>query len=265
MTTSKTVLLLKNKTEGNDRYDVLFKEKGYNPKFIPLIKHTHLPQELLHLIADESYLKNLRYIVVTSQRTVECINEQILPQLTDKQKQLLFDKVVYTVGPTTASYLERSGFKNIKGGHEAGNGDILSDIIVSDLSSNNKDNMHEILLLVGKIRRDIIPKKLNDNGFSIKEVIVYETDTLKDNCENFQATLEDNCWVVVFSPQGIDDILEYIKQNNILTNHKIQIAAIGPTTEKFLNQNGIYEMIVSPKPDAHSLLNEIERHSKHET
>lgn len=249
------VLLLKNKTAQLDKYEVLFKENGFEPVFIPLITHNHVPGNLLQLIKEPSYMAKLQNIIITSQRTVECLSESVLPYLNPPVKEALLSKTVYTVGPSTKEFLLRIGFKTVKGGKDAGNGSILADIITSDLLTGTNDNkIFEILFLVGEIRRDIIPKKLSSRDIKVREVVTYKTKDLDDNIDRFKSALSQDSWVVLFSPQGTREILEYLKTRK---GENVKLASIGPTTEKFLQENGIEPQVVSAKPDACSLFNAI--------
>lgn len=218
----------------------------------------------LTLLKEKEYISSVNFIIITSQRTVECLNECILPVLDAEHKSLLLNKVIYTVGPATAEYLQQSGFKNIRGGKEAGNGNILADIIISDLQHSTEDfllkNHGPILFFVGQIRKDIILKKLSKSDISIREVVVYDTKELQDNVIRFQECVKNSVtnYVVVFSPQGMNEIVDYLKDQP--NSSKFRIASIGPTTKKYLEEKGLSNVIVSPKPDAVSLLNEIEMH-----
>lgn len=243
------VLLLKNKTAQQDRYESTFLSHGFDPVFVPLITHTHVPQDLLVLLQDSSYLAQLQNIIVTSQRTVECLYESVLPQLDSPTKQALLQKTVYAVGSSTGDFLKRIGFMCVKGGSEAGNGSILADIISSDISDH--DPKPEPLLLVGEVRKDIIPRKLSSNGIPVKEVVTYKTANLPDNLARFQKHAIEGSWVVFFSPQGTQDIITSIKEDNY------KIASIGPTTERFLQEQGIQPRVVSLKPDEQNLVNAI--------
>ncbi|QLL32652.1 hypothetical protein HG536_0D01740 [Torulaspora globosa] len=250
------VLLLKNKTAQLDNYEVAFKSNGYETFFVPLIAHTHVPEELLGLINDKDYVESLKNIVVSSQRTVECLSESVLPKLNSATAEMLLSKTVYAVGAATEEFLARIGFKNVKGGKNAGTGSILADLITQDLLEQGQEAARdsEILSLVGQIRRDVIPNKLSSKGFKVKEVVTYQTVNLEDNLERFQKVVSPHSWVVLFSPQGTEEILLELKKH---PDTKIKIASIGPTTEKYLNENGIQPQVVSPKPDSNSLLNAI--------
>lgn len=244
---------MKNKTAQLDKYEILFKENGFEPVFIPLITHSHVPGELLQVIKEPSYMEKLQNIIITSQRTVECLSESVLPRLNPPAREALLNKTVYTVGPSTKEFLLRIGFKTVKGGEHAGNGSVLADIIISDLLPGTND-IFEILFLVGEIRRDIIPTKLSSRNIKVREVVTYKTKDLDDNVDRFKSALSQDSWVVLFSPQGTREILEYLK---IKKNENVKLASIGPTTEKFLQENGIEPQVVSEKPDARNLLNAI--------
>ncbi|GMM58595.1 uroporphyrinogen-III synthase [Maudiozyma humilis] len=264
---SNNIIFLKNKTVPLDKYEVESKDDKYNDvQFLPLIAHTHQPLEALQLLRDRNYLSNLQYLIVTSQRTVECLNESIIPTLSPEQKEKLLNLSVYTVGPATGNFLRRSGFRNVKG-DDMGNGDKLSDYIIKDIGSDYKG---EILSFVGAIRRDIIKKKLSGAGLDVKEVVTYQTSELNDNLHRFKDTLvsiadkeecdgKSCCWVVIFSPQGAKDIVSFLRNNpDIRDKLQIKVSCIGPTTNSYLVEHGIHPEVVSPNPSPSSLLNAID-------
>lgn len=245
------VLLLKNKTVPIDPYETNFQQNGFDVDFIPLIEHKHLPQECLEIFQNATFLENLQHIVISSQRTVECLNESIMPRLTSDQQEALQNKTIYTVGPATASFLERCGFKDVRGGINAGNGGVLADLIIEELERDKFALYPEILLLVGETRRDIIPKKLASVGLKPREVVTYTTSTLVDNLQRFKQSFSPHSWVVFFSPQGADEIVDYLKKV------PVKVASIGPTTEKVLTERGLSSTVVSSKPEPHSLTNSL--------
>lgn len=268
---SNNIIFLKNKTTPLDKYEIESKDNKYSDvQFLPLIAHTHHPVEALNLLRDNNYLSSLRYLIVTSQRTVECLNDSIIPTLTEEQKKKLFGLSVYTVGPATGDFLRRIGFQHVKG-DDMGNGDKLSDFIIEDIGS---DYQGEILSFVGAIRRDIIRKKLAQNGLAVKEVVTYETNVLNDNLDRFQNVLIDIadkeecdgkscCWVVIFSPQGAEDIVKFLKQHPTIKDKlDLKVSCIGPTTNDYLTRNGMNPQVVSPQPTPDSLLDAIDGFEK---
>ncbi|CAI4036564.1 hypothetical protein SMKI_15G4120 [Saccharomyces mikatae IFO 1815] len=261
------VILLKNKTSPIDNYESECKNNAFEPVFVPLIKHTHVVKDFKNLLETiPNYLSTIEYIIITSQRTVESLNEAIIPMLTGEQKDSLFGKTVYTVGPATANFIRRSGFTNVKGGEDAGNGSVLADIIIHDLSIDLRArSLSELLFLVGETRRDIIPKKLHSKGIKVREVVTYKTEELNDSFKRFDSAMQSYNgnemtlnWVVVFSPQGTKEITQYLSVNHRLLDSNLRIASIGPTTQQYLEDSNITSDIVSPKPDPKSLLHAIE-------
>ena len=168
------------------------------------------------------------------------------------EKNILLQKTIYTVGPATTRFLERSGFVSVKGGVEVGNGGLLADLIIK---CHEGEDIDHFLFLVGEIRRDIIPKKLFAKGFDVREIVTYKTENLRDNLTNFNKNCEqDDLWVVFFSPQGTEEIVDYLKDH---PNYKYKLASIGPTTEKYLLSKGVKPDVVSMKPEPTALLNAI--------
>ena len=147
-----------------------------------------------------------------------------------------------------------------------GNGSVLADIIIHDLSIDLRArSLSELLFLVGETRRDIIPKKLHSKGIKVREVVTYKTEELNDSFKRFDSAMQSYNgnemtlnWVVVFSPQGTKEITQYLSVNHRLLDSNLRIASIGPTTQQYLEDSNITSDIVSPKPDPKSLLHAIE-------
>ncbi|KAL6944885.1 hypothetical protein ACO0QE_002327 [Hanseniaspora vineae] len=249
---SQKIILLKNKTTPFDPYDDLLTKTGFQPTFIPLLKHTHLPNQCLEILNSEQLLE-LDFLIITSQRAVECVQQSILHRLSKDDKKLLLSKPVYTVGPATAKFITEVGFEDVRGGLEAGNGSILSDIIIDDLKNNSGTS--NILFLVGEVRRDIIPKKLSPyTNINLQEVVIYKTECLEDISDRFNEHFAPSAQnvVVFFSPQGTEYIIPQLQ--NLDANEVPKIISIGPTTEKYLISNSIKVDQVCAKPEANSLL-----------
>ncbi|AET40624.1 uroporphyrinogen-III synthase HEM4 Ecym_6242 [Eremothecium cymbalariae DBVPG len=248
----KEIVFLKNKTIPEDKYQEQFESKGFNTHFVPLIQHTHLPNQALELFKNKEYLSDLKHIIVTSQRTVECLYEEVIPSLSSDEKSKLFNKTVYVVGPATQEFMTRCGFKYVRGGSETGNGNLLADFIIKELLvDKTPTNWNPLLFLVGEIRKDTITKKLTSAGLNVQEVVTYKTQPLEDNYERFKQVITDSSWVVIFSSQGTKEIVQYVK------DRRIKIASIGPSTAKYLLDSGLEPEVVSKNPDPVSLYESI--------
>lgn len=249
------IFLLKNKTVPKDPYHEILEPSSFKPTFVPLLDHVHINQEeTIKLLESDKFILHTSAIIITSQRAVESL-ASTLSKLPEDYRAKVFEKTAYTVGPATFKILSELGFKNVKGGEEAGNGDILSDIILNDIKENDDEHF---VFFTGEIRRDIIPKKLSNNGVSIKEVVIYKTEEksgiIDDFTDKFHNCSNNSKWIVFFSPQGTAEIVDHLKTQD-LSNTKI--GSIGPTTEKYLIENGIKVDLVSKKPDAQNLFDGI--------
>lgn len=246
------ILLLKNRTTPRDPYHEVFLSSGYEPTFIPLLKHCHVDRETStqYLMSDD-FLQTPVFII-TSQRAVECLNE-CMEHVSSNIKPLIYEKIVYTVGPATTKVLHEAGFSNIRGGADAGNGSVLSDIIIADIE---KYGAKKMVFFTGEIRKDIIPRKLKGANIDLKEKVIYKTEDRDDIVTTYRANKDNVEWVVFFSPQGTQPIVEHLL--SIEPNQKGPlVASIGPTTEEYLKENNIRIDTVASKPDANSLLQAI--------
>ncbi|ODV84975.1 hypothetical protein CANARDRAFT_8108 [[Candida] arabinofermentans NRRL YB-2248] len=262
---AKKIVLLKNRTTPVDQYHDIFESNDYNPQFLPLLKHSPLNKpEILQFLKSEEYINDYQALIVTSQRCIEVLDDLVHTLQEEKFEHIdtLLSKPSYTVGPTTAHFLAKLGFKDIRGGKDAGNGMILSDIIVNDPLFTNSNNK-KILFLTGEIRRDIIPKRLKSENYQLLELVSYRTEPLDNIYERYieahnSMVEEDDNWVVFFSPQGTEEIIQYMKKSKRF----FKLASIGPTTEEYLLKEGLTPHIVARKPDATSLFDSILNLSK---
>ncbi|GMG20974.1 unnamed protein product [Ambrosiozyma monospora] len=290
---TKTVILLKNKTVPKDTYETNLLANYHNPIFLPLLTHTPQNQsQILQFLKSSVFLNDFKAFIITSQRCVEALDLLIQVLRSEKFEQLekVLEKPAYTVGPTTMKILKELGFVDVRGGGDAGNGSILADLIAGDdLFADEKDeaNVKNVLFLTGEIRRDIIPKKLGAAGFQLTEMVAYRTEPIDDIVDRYNDVIEkvvhqeiitetkveehvgkeevngngsmvkdDRDWLVFFSPQGTEGIVEHLKTNNGVFN----IASIGPTTRDYLLGHGLTPDVVAVKPDAVSLVNAILQH-----
>lgn len=245
----KNVLLLKTKTTPTDPYENILKREDIKHSFIPLLTHKHIPEKCINLFKEE--IDNIDYLIITSQRAVEALEQSILPALSESIINKILNKPIFTVGPATADFLKRIGFNDIKGGINAGNGSILSDLIIEQPDEKYKTNKKG-MFLVGEIRKDVIPRKLIPKGYDLTEVEVYATKAMENIKERFDAKMDQDNedivnYVVFFSPQGTDDIIKSDFSNSV-------VISIGPTTKDYLEKNHINVKGVCQKPNADSLI-----------
>lgn len=251
----KTVILLKNETVPSDPYRKAFSSCSMETHFVPLL--THVPvnhPQIVSFLTSSTFLEDYKAFIITSQRCIESLDIVLSQIMEDEIKKQILRKPAYTVGPATYEVLSKLGFEDIRGGSEAGNGSILSDIIVRDELYQNGSK--KILFLTGETRKDIIPRKLLAAGFELIELVAYRTEVISDVVERYSEIYErisksgNENWLVFFSPQGTEFITEHLRNNNSDFN----IASIGPTTEQYLQEKGITPKFVAKKPTADALV-----------
>lgn len=261
----KNIVLLKNETTPVDPYMKAILKDDTNLIFIPLLNHTHINHPIIiDFLMSSEFLDEYKALIITSQRCIESL-DIVLGKLRDSgfdKIDKILNKPAYTVGPATHSVLSNLGFKDIRGGSDAGNGSILADLMIADpLFDIDVDGLKnsKVLFLTGEIRKDIVPKKLLSNGFNLRELVAYRTENRQDIIERYMeinsklfdsSSHNDENWIVFFSPQGTEGIVDHIQNNHIA----FKIAAIGPTTEEYLLNKGVTPDVVCKKPTADSLL-----------
>lgn len=277
-TSGPKVFLLKNRTVPKDPYHDSFEEAQFNPVFLPLLQHEFVGHaELKEYVESPEFMDRTSAIIITSQRAIEAVNAH-LPALGSEVREKLLKKPVYTVGPATSKALIEAGYTDIRGGKDAGNGAVLSEIILKDLDQlPMTGSEQQIVFFTGKTRRDIIPKRLTEAGVNLHERIVYQTSALADidirvkqhlvkslSSENLateselsQQTPHYKHYLVFFSPAEADSIVETLLSMNDINCY---LAAIGPTTKEYLESKGLPPNVVAEKPDATHLLRGIKEH-----
>ena len=244
----KNIILLKNPSIPQDPYQIKFSTE-YNARFIPLLTHTHKDKSnTISYLTNDEFINNIPIFIITSQRAVEMFNECI-EEIDFEIRKKIYLKSGYTVGPATFNILKNSGFKDVRGGEKAGNGSKLADLIINEVDINTP-----IVFFTGEIRKDIIPKKLINFGYNLKEFIIYKTQNREDIVENFnQVKLLNQGWIVFFSPQGTKEIVEHLRSCDGNNNTNWKIASIGPTTEEYLLEYDIKPHVIATKPEPESL------------
>lgn len=270
------VILLKTKSTPHDGYEDYFasaEEGRYSPAFAPVLEHQFRKESLKEIagiyrhgdlgLSPKPDGESPKYggIIFTSQRAVEAITQVIntLRLFGATNALLPQDIPFYVVGPATARGLQALELDSPIVGEECGNGETLAAYILdhyNELYAEKKATLGRkpaLLFLVGKQRRDIIPKTLDDANLeegrriTVDELVVYETTEMKsfksDFTEMYVRNVVDGCmsqWVVVFSPTGCKAMLESLGLLDATTGkykskpRRPFIATIGPTTRDFL-------------------------------
>ncbi|KAK5115539.1 hypothetical protein LTR62_001198 [Meristemomyces frigidus] len=225
-------------------------------------------------------------MIFTSQRAVDAF-ASVVARLEPAKLGAMFDPKMplYVVGPATARGVRALGLPCPVLGEETGNGETLAQFILEHRRSLSDDvtrlagSTLPLLFLVGEQRRDIIPRSLQCEDLPatertpITELVVYETGEASTFEEEFSKLLVEakrkgakSQWVVVFSPQGCEAMLNalgwldeatgrfsQVRKDAIAGALKSFVATIGPTTRDFLVQEFGFEPDIcaaSPSPES---------------
>lgn len=258
MTSGLRLLLLKNRTQPADAYYETFTAAGHTADFVPLLEHSPLDVIVTaQYLESPEFLEHTSRFIITSQRAVEVFHDclELISERAPQNAARIRAKVGYTVGPATEQVLQENGFVDVRGGAQAGNGLKLADLILAETKNGRSGvdsslDSSPLVFFTGVIRKDIIPVKLRANDVAVKEIVIYKTEPREGIIDNFlQCCVDPVDWVVFFSPQGTEDIVEHITR----TAPNVNIASIGPTTEEYLLQKGIKPHVIAEKPTASSL------------
>ena len=291
-------------TDSYEEYFEKLDNGKYKPIFVPVLDHIFRDDALRTLRrsaerfafaggspadarrkATNNPAKKYGGIIFTSQRAVDAFAITIAKLDPDKI-DAMFDKdmSMYVVGPATAASVKSLGLPCPVVGEHTGNGEALADFILDWHYTLPRGVTHldgrklPLLFLVGEQRRDTIPKTLQSEQLpyheqiQVVELIVYETGEMATFEEDFTSLVRQakaakvkEQWVVVFSPQGCEAMLNGLgwldeKSGNFNPGlkevmsgpMKTRVATIGPTTRDYLRQELGFDPDVcaeSPNPE----------------
>lgn len=244
------VILFKSESEGSDKFVEILEENNFNVNSIPSIDFIYKNFDVLL-----SKLKNSdKYegVIFTSPRSINATYQAVKGEKDDVLK-LWSDKKNYTIGDASHNLLLNLLNLN-SNGKESGNAQNLSPIIINDYKKNNLTRA--FLFPCGNQKQDILGENLRANNIQLEPVEVYETISHPNLEYAIEEIKQDNDinFIVYFSPTGVKYSLPFIKKHGVDLTH-VKFIAIGPSTQKCLQQFGLtcFKMCEKPSPD--SLLN----------
>ncbi|KAI4204616.1 MAG: hypothetical protein LQ350_000931 [Teloschistes chrysophthalmus] len=306
------VIFLKNPLSGPpDPYTSHFSHNPppptslYQPHYVHVLDHTH---DLAPIIALFSHLYNdgtdaegpstlFPYggLIFTSGRAVEAFAaalEQLSSSAVSNPSQAsatILQRLcnlaipLYAVGPATAASLHSLRARLpacwIRGGEEAGTGELLAKLILQEHQNPSnpvvsgqpsKDELEKpLLFLAGAKHRDVVPVTLKSHGIGVEEIIVYATTEARSFPSKLASALVDTAdapvrWIVIFSPTGGESLLRALglldKESSKVrgaddpcwVDRKTFIASIGPTTSDYMKDTfglGVDVCAARPRPE----------------
>ncbi|GAB0090290.1 Uroporphyrinogen-III synthase [Sergentomyia squamirostris] len=158
----------------------------------------------------------------------------------------------YCVGPTTG-HLVLTNLHLACEGEDTGNAEALSPFILSDLREKSIEN-GTFLNPCGNLKLGILERKLKEGGFSLESVEIYETacnpNLRMEINEKFPANAE---YLLFYSPSCVKFTLPLLRQKN-LDMGKFKFLAIGPSTKKAIEEEGITVFRSCEKPTFENVL-----------
>jgi uroporphyrinogen-III synthase len=162
---------------------------------------------------------------------------------------------VAAVGRATGQAAERHGLK-VHLIPEKYTAESLADVFaVEDLEGKR------ILIPSAAVTRDVIPKKLEEQGAIVTAVEAYR-NVLPDGMAEraalvFREPLPD--WVLFASPSAVDNILALVPTQQL---KKLKVASIGPVTSNAIANHGLIVTAEANPHDLHGLVAAVEQAEK---
>ncbi|XP_051883472.1 uroporphyrinogen-III synthase [Pristis pectinata] len=251
------VLLLKDPREGElgaDPYVQEFASHGLQATLVPVLSFEFISLQDLSrkLERPEAY----GGLIFTSPRAVDavklCLGEKVIREAwyNHSLREQWNEKSIYVAGRSTANLVKEIGLSTL--GEESGNAENLAAYICSKESSNSLP----LLFLCGTLKRETLPRCLNENNVPLESITVYQTSPHP----SFQQALNDYfseqgipASITFFSPSGVRFCLKTIKKLAGDSINQIKFAAIGSTTAEAMASAGLTVNCTAEKPTPQDL------------
>ncbi|KAE8590319.1 hypothetical protein XENTR_v10018019 [Xenopus tropicalis] len=241
ISTMKVLLLKDPKTKdlASDPYVKELSSYGLQATLIPVLSFKFV--SLDHFFDKLSHPESYAGLIFTSPRAVEAVK---LCLQTPDHKEAWNDRLcakwnskpVYVVGKATASLVEEIGLSSE--GEGSGNAEKLAECICSKGLSYSAP----ILFPCGSLKREVLPKKLQEKKVPLETITVYQTaphPAVQDSLMNYFTKEGVPASVVFFSPSGVKYCLKFLKDLPNDQLNQIKFGAIGPTTAEAMAEEGI--------------------------
>jgi uroporphyrinogen-III synthase len=196
-------------------------------------------------------LNDFEWIVFTSKNGVSCFYD--LLNNAGGDAAILSSKKIAVMGKATGDEVVRRGGN----AHLISSGRTAEDLLVEIKREIRPAD--KVLLALGELAEDKLETGLK--GICHAERInVYKTIELEYTSNEITGRIKDDKYDIILftSPSGFRNFYKIMLANKISSNFRM--ACIGTTTEKEMLKNNCQPLIVSPKSDAESFANEIEKY-----
>lgn len=244
------VVLFKSESDGSDQFVEVLEKNNFIVRAIPSIDFYFKNLDiLLEKLKNASDYEGL---IFTSPRSIFATQQAVKEEEDDDVLKSWSDKTNFTIGDSSHD-LAMSLLNVPSNGKESGNAQNLSPVIIDAYKKNNLTL--PFLFPCGNQQQDILGQNLREYAIQLEYVEVYDTiahPNLESAIEEMK-TDDSISYIVYFSPSGVKCSLPLIKKHDVnLAN--IKLIAIGPSTQKCLQQNNLQCFKMCKKPSPESLL-----------
>ncbi|KAF7312340.1 Uroporphyrinogen-III synthase [Mycena indigotica] len=262
---SDNILFLRT-PDSPDRYETTFSSTGYTTASVSVLETAFVNGESLTQLMRRG--SEHSGVIITSGRGCDAWDNAI------RELQTAFSDLndlhwrtipFYVVGKSSASKLihTRSSYPDSPfapldiRGESTGNSEQLAQFITADFSSPPST---PLLYLTGDKNRDTLQEFLHAKGFQLSSFQVYQTQGSSTFAQDLKLVVEklsngNIWWIVFFAPSAAAFVVPFLREHFELPSRTARVAAIGPTTFNFLQQElGIKVDAVARKPTPDSLL-----------
>ncbi len=196
-------------------------------------------------------LNDYEWIVFTSKNGVICFYE-LLEQAGVDAAILSFKKIAVMGKATGDEVVKRGG-----NAHLISSGRTAEDLLIEIMREIRPTD--KVLLALGELAEDKLETGL-DGTCLAERINVYKTIDLEYTSNEIIDRIKDDKYDIILftSPSGFRNFYKIMLENKVATNFRM--ACIGTTTEKEMLKNNCQPLVVSPKSDAESFANEIEKY-----
>ena len=224
---------------------------------VPLLQFKFIEEEHLHNSLF-NYHQEYEGLIFTSVRSVTAVTNC----LNNKRLTNWRDKWIFAVGPKTCTEIERQlGLKvTISNPDKIGSSQILAQTIVEMSQKLTVTTAVRLLMPCSRSAQDILLDILSGHGIQVIKLPAYETIASPDAQSRLLGAVQEKSHkerivIVFFSPSNVKSVLPtLVKMNQDMSLPRIHYVAIGPTTQKFLEDSSLPVFCVSSKPDPCSLV-----------
>uniref|UniRef100_A0A1L8DZP7 Uroporphyrinogen-III synthase n=1 Tax=Nyssomyia neivai TaxID=330878 RepID=A0A1L8DZP7_9DIPT len=182
-------------------------------------------------------------IIFTSPRSVEASLEALQDENVHPSWHSAHN---YCVGPTTGS-LASIKLQLKCQGEESGNAEALSDQILKDMTKLGKTK-GTFLFPCGNLKLGILERRLQECGFTVKPIEIYETTCNSKLEEEIRKKFPENAeFLIFYSPSCFAFSLPVFRKLGVELL-KYKFLAIGPSTKKAIEEEGIEVFRTCEKP-----------------